>query len=49
MTELFIGFAIGVYITGVLIVAFMKGMGGEGKGPSAFLWPITYIISIWRG
>lgn len=49
MTEFFIGFAIGLYIMGVLIVGFMKGMGGDSKSPSAFLWPITYIISIWRG
>ncbi len=46
--EFFIGFAIGIYISGALIVAFMKGMGGEGRGPSALLWPITFIMSFWK-
>jgi len=48
MTSFFIGLAVGVYIMGVLIMAFMKGMGGDGRGPSAFLWPITFIMSFWR-
>ncbi len=48
MTSFFIGLAVGVYIMGVLIMAFMKGMGGEGRGPSSFLWPLTFIMSFWR-
>jgi len=48
MMDFFIGFAVGVYIIGVLIMAFMKGMGGEGRGPSSLLWPITFIMSFWR-
>ena len=48
MTTFFIGVAVGIYILGVLIAAFMKGMGGEGRGPSSLLWPLTFIISFWR-
>jgi len=48
MMDFFIGLAIGVYIMGVLIVAFMKGMGGDGSGPSSFRWPITFIMSFWK-
>jgi len=48
MTTFLIGIAVGIYIAGVLITAFMKGMGGEGRGPSSLLWPITFIMSFWK-
>jgi len=48
MTTFLIGIAVGIYIMGVLIVAFMKGMGGDDRAPSAFLWPLTYVMSFWR-
>jgi len=43
MINIIYGILIGIYITGVIINAFMKGMGGEGKGPSSFLWPYYFI------
>lgn len=48
MIEFFIGIAVGIYIVGVLIMAFMKGMGGDDRGPSSFLWPLTFILSFWK-
>jgi len=36
MTSFLIGVAVGVYVMGVLIMAFMKGMGGESKGQVRF-------------
>jgi len=46
--EFFIGFAVGIYVIGVLITAFIKGMGGDDRAPSALLWPITFIMSYWK-
>lgn len=48
MTTFFIGILVGIYILGVLIAWFMKEMGGEGRGPSSLLWPLTFIISFWK-
>ena len=47
MGTFFIGLAAGIYVAGVLIMAFMKGMGGDNRAPSALLWPLTFIMSFW--
>lgn len=46
--DILIGFCIGVYVMGVVIALGFRVMGSERSVPSAFIWPITWIIDGWN-
>ncbi len=52
--EVFTGFCIGVYVTGIVICLGLKVMGSEQSLISILFWPISLIlrrirVGVWNG